>query len=421
MNEVSALQHDPAGEKPLSALWHRITGRSADFAREEELARRQILSRSFGAQFDATVRALYQIGQRALNTRDISRSAIARCLIEVLAHFPVYRTYAQVDRASGEDHRFLNLAVEAAASTCLPSDRWLLVILESWLSGKSLHPDLDALQTVTLTRFQQLSAPLCAKAVEDTAFYRYGRLVSRNDVGFDARLFSCSVAEFHQRMEARAKQYPHAMLTTATHDHKRGEDVRARVAVLSELADDWSRCVERWLDLASTHRRSLGGVLMPTNGDLAILFQTIVGAWPLALTIHDMDGLAAYRHRLVAWQEKALREAKLCSDWSAPNENYERAAASFVRSLLSGPSDLLEELATFAQRIGPAGAANGLVQTLIKLTAPGIPDVYQGTEFWDLSLVDPDNRTPVDFELTSAQSRWRTADRLCIYLAQWAY
>ena len=273
-----------------------------------------------------------------------------------------------------------------------------MVILESWLSGKSLHPDLDALQTVTLTRFQQLSAPLCAKAVEDTAFYRYGRLVSRNDVGFDARLFSCSVAEFHQRMEARAKQYPHAMLTTATHDHKRGEDVRARVAVLSELADDWSRCVERWLDLASTHRRSLGGVLMPTNGDLAILFQTIVGAWPLALTIHDMDGLAAYRHRLVAWQEKALREAKLCSDWSAPNENYERAAASFVRSLLSGPSDLLEELATFAQRIGPAGAANGLVQTLIKLTAPGIPDVYQGTEFWDLSLVDPDNRTPVDFE-----------------------
>jgi (1->4)-alpha-D-glucan 1-alpha-D-glucosylmutase len=405
MNEVSALQHEPSGEEPLSALWHRISGRSPDFASEEELARRQILLRSFGSQFDATTRALCQIGQRDLNTRDISRSAIARCLTEILAHFPVYRTYTQVDKASGEDDRFLNLAIEAAMSSCLPSDRWLLNILKSWLSGKSLHPDRDALQTVMLTRFQQLSAPLCAKAVEDTAFYRYGRLVSRNDVGFDARLFSCSIAEFHRRMEARAKHYPHAMLTTATHDHKRGEDVRARVAVLSELADEWSRCVERWLDLARIHRRSLAGVLMPTDGDLAILFQTIIGAWPLALTIHDTDGVSAYRDRLVAWQEKALREAKLRSDWSAPNGDYERAAASFIHSLFSEPSELLKELVTFVQRISPAGAANGLVQALIKLTAPGIPDVYQGAEFWDLSLVDPDNRAPVDFE-----SRLRSLD-----------
>jgi (1->4)-alpha-D-glucan 1-alpha-D-glucosylmutase len=398
MNEISALQHDPSGKKPLGVLWHRIMGRSTDFASEEELARRQILLRSFGAQFDATMRALYQIGQRDLNTRDISSQAIARCLTEILAHFPVYRTYAQVDKASVEDDRFLNLAVEAAASTCLPSDRWLLDILKGWLSGKSLHPDLDAVQAATLTRFQQLSAPLSAKAVEDTAFYRYGRLVSRNDVGFDARLFSVSVTEFHRRMEARAEHYPFAMLTTATHDHKRGEDVRARVAVLSELADEWSRCVERWLDLAGVHRQSLGGVLRPANGDLAILFQTIVGAWPLALTIDDQDGLSAYRDRLLAWQEKALREAKLCSDWSAPDGDYERAAATFIHSLFSKPSELLKELAVLAQRISPAGAANGLVQELIKLTAPGIPDVYQGAEFWDLSLVDPDNRSPVDFK-----------------------
>jgi (1->4)-alpha-D-glucan 1-alpha-D-glucosylmutase len=396
MNEVSALQHDPRGEHPLSALWYRTSGRSSDFASEEELARRQIVQRSFAAQYDATVCALYQIAQSDLATRDISRSAIARCLTEMLSHFPVYRTYAQVDKGSEADKQFLERAIEGAKSTGLPSDRWLLDVLGGWLSGKSVRPDLDSLQAIALTRCQQLSAPLCAKAVEDTAFYRYGRLISRNDVGFDARLFSCPVAEFHQRMQARAEHFPHAMLTTATHDHKRGEDVRARLAVLSELAEEWSRCVGRWLELAAAQHRRLDEV--PSSGDLAILFQTIVGAWPLALTVTDKDGLETYASRLAAWQQKAVREAKVFSDWSAPNETYERAAAGFIRSLFSEPSELLNELSLFAQRIAAAGAVNGLAQTLIKLTAPGIPDIYQGTEYWDLSLVDPDNRAPVAFE-----------------------
>ena len=142
----------------------------------------------------------------------------------------MYRTYTQVDKGATADEKFLKWAMEGAKSTCLPSDRWLVDVLSGWLSGKSVRPDLDSLQGIALTRCQQLSAPLCAKAVEDTAFYRYGRLISRNDVGFDARLFSCPVAEFHQRMQARAERFPHAMLTTATHDHKRGEDVRARLA-----------------------------------------------------------------------------------------------------------------------------------------------------------------------------------------------
>ena len=405
MNEVSALQHEPRGEHPLSALWHRISGRSSDFASEEELARRQILQHSFAAQYDASISALYQIAQSDLATRDISRSAIGRCLTEILSHFPVYRTYTQVDKGATADEKFLKWAMEGAKSTCLPSDRWLVDVLSGWLSGKSVRPDLDSLQGIALTRCQQLSAPLCAKAVEDTAFYRYGRLISRNDVGFDARLFSCPVAEFHQRMQARAERFPHAMLTTATHDHKRGEDVRARLAVLSELAAEWSRSVERWLKLAAAHRRMLDGMLMPSSGDLAILFQTIVGAWPLTLTVTDKDGLETYASRLAAWQQKAVREAKVYSDWSAPNETYERAAAGFIRSLFSEPSELLNELFLFAQRIAAAGAVNGLAQTLIKLTAPGIPDIYQGTEYWDLSLVDPDNRAPVAFE-----SRKRSLD-----------
>jgi (1->4)-alpha-D-glucan 1-alpha-D-glucosylmutase len=343
------------------------------------------------------VDALYAIGQGNLNTRDFSRSAIRRCLTEILAHFPVYRIYAEVDRASASDHRFLFRAMAGARSTCLPSDRWVVETLGRWLLGTRIHIDLDALQANALIRFQQLSAPLCAKAVEDTAFYRYGRLISRNDVGFDPRAFAFSAADFHIRMQSRAASLPHSMLTTSTHDHKRGEDVRARLAVLSELADDWSHALESWLCLAASRCITVRGTRMPSDGDLNILFQTMIGAWPIGLAVTDKEGLSAYAARITAWQQKALREAKLFSDWYAPNEIYEGAARDFIASLFSGPSDLLAQIEAFARRIAPAGAINGLAQILIKLTAPGVPDIYQGTEYWDLSLVDPDNRSPIDF------------------------
>jgi (1->4)-alpha-D-glucan 1-alpha-D-glucosylmutase len=251
------------------------------------------------------------------------------------------------------------------------------------------------LQATATVRFQQLSAPLCAKAVEDTAFYRYGRHIDRNDVGFDAYHFAYSPAEFHRRMQARATALPHSMLATATHDHKRGEDVRARLAVLSELPDEWARSVETWIERSASQRRTTAD--MPTAGDLTILFQTVVGAWPLGLSAGDRAGVSAYEKRIQEWQLKALREAKLHSDWSAPNAAYEKAASTYIAWLFENASGLLAEIENFASRISPAGAANGLAQTLIKLTAPGVPDIYQGTEFWDFSLVDPDNRAPVEF------------------------
>ena len=268
-------------------------------------------------------------------------------------------------------------------------------MLGQWLSGARIKPELDPLQSVALIRFQQLSAPLCAKAVEDTAFYRYGRLLSRNDVGFDPRCFASSIANFHRKMQCRASLIPHAMLATATHDHKRGEDVRARLAVLSEIPGHWTRALERWLDLSASCLGKLHD--MPSAGDAAILFQTIVGAWPDGLTNTDQQGLKAYRNRLAAWQCKALREAKLYSDWTEPNEKYEAAANAFLEWIFSGSPQLLAEIADFVGNVRAAGAAKSLAQTLLKLTAPGVPDLYQGTEYWDFSLVDPDNRSPVDF------------------------
>ena len=397
MDQINALQQDAAGEQPLTEWWERISGRTGKFAVEELLARRQILAQSFSAQCESAVDAFLKLAQNNLTTRDFARPALRRCLIEILVHFPIYRIYARLDRASEQDRIFLLRAVAGAKRTCLPSDAWLIEVLAKWLLGEQIGPQTGATQALSLSRFQQLSAPLCAKAVEDTAFYRYGRLISRNDVGFDARRFSLSVAEFHDRMRHRAATLPHSMLATATHDHKRGEDVRARLAALSELSADWISAVERWIQLSSPHCQSASDNRMPSQGDLTILFQTIVGAWPIGLTPSDTKGIEIFARRIAAWQQKALREAKLCTDWAVPNEEYERAAAQVVSWVFSGSSEVLREIAQFAGRVTEIGVVNSLSQLVAKLTVPGVPDIYQGTEFWDLSLVDPDNRAPVDF------------------------
>ena len=247
MDQVSLLFHMEAGERPLRRLWRRVSERPEDFATEEEVARRQVLQRSFSAQKVALARALNQIGQGSLTTRDITYAAICRVLTEILVHFPVYRIYARPHHSTPSDQYFLSQAVDRAKTTCLPSDEWLVETIGEQLLGQNIGADADALQAVAMARFQQLSAPLCAKAVEDTAFYRYGRLLSRNDVGFDAGLFALPLSEFHRKMQQRAVSLPHSMLATATHDHKRGEDVRARLAVLSEVAEEWTKAVERWI------------------------------------------------------------------------------------------------------------------------------------------------------------------------------
>jgi (1->4)-alpha-D-glucan 1-alpha-D-glucosylmutase len=395
MDDIDAVQHDAAGERPLTELWERVSGRSGKFAVEELRARRQILAQSFAAQCEGAVDALWKVARSGLATRDISRAALRRCLIEILVHLRVYRIYAGPAGASRQDREFLLRAVTSAKQTCLRGDIWLIDILANWLLGEHIGPRAEA--ALALVRFQQLTAPLCAKAVEDTAFYRYGRLISRNDVGFDARRFSISVAEFHDRMGTRAAKLPQSMLATATHDHKRGEDVRARLAVLSELSADWTSALERWITLSLPHCHNATGNPSPSAGDLTFLFQTIVGAWPIGLTPSDTNGCEVFARRIAAWQQKALREAKLHTDWATPDEDYERAAGHLVSWLFSKSSEILPEIAHFADRISQIGAINSLSQLVAKLTAPGVPDLYQGTEFWDLSLVDPDNRSPVDF------------------------
>ncbi|HEY0292714.1 MAG TPA: malto-oligosyltrehalose synthase, partial [Hansschlegelia sp.] len=400
MDDVSALLHAAPGDEKLSAFWAEISGRPSDFHVEEETARREILDRSFSAQLDQATNALHALARLDYRTRDTPRAAIRRALIELLAHFPAYRTYASPDRGRTEaDKPIFARALEKARASILPADAPVLDLLDGWLGGEVGPAEQFAARDRAIQRFQQLSAPVAAKAVEDTAFYRYGKLLSRTDVGFDVATFAIDVPTFHDKMAAKAKTFPNAMLTTSTHDHKRGEDVRARLAVLSEIPDEWIAAVTRWRETAAPLR----GADAPSAADEQILYQTLVGAWPHDLSPNDAEGCRAFAERLARWQQKALREAKLQTDWSAPNEPYESAAQGLLMKLLTEPNlPLRTDIAAFAARIGPAGAANGLLQTLLKLTVPGVPDVYQGTEFWDLTLVDPDNRRPVDYAAREA-------------------
>jgi (1->4)-alpha-D-glucan 1-alpha-D-glucosylmutase len=413
MDQVSALLHRGESEHALAAVWAKIGGRSPTFASEAQVARREIIDRSFTAQLDATARAFHRLAGVAA---DVSHAAIRRALKEILAHFPVYRVYTAPGHRSDEDLLFVGRAIAGASTTCLPGDRPAVDMLGRWLSGETTPGNATDDHARALTRFHQLSGPVAAKAVEDTAFYRYGVLLSRIDVGFDPGRFADAPAAFHAAARARHAKLPHAMLATATHDHKRGEDVRARLAVLSEIPDEWARALARWMGQSAPLREAVAGGEAPAPGDVAILFQTIVGAWPPDLVLDDTAACNDLAERLATWQQKALREAKLATDWTAPNAAYESAARGFLMRLFAGEAGLLPDIARFARRIAPAGAANGLAQTLLKLTAPGVPDIYQGTDYWDLSLVDPDNRRPVDF---SARIGSLDAASIPELVAQW--
>ncbi len=389
MNQVSALQHAENATKSLSFHWTDVSGRTPYFEPEEIAARRDVLDSAFDAQRERLVDRLIAAGAEFEHFPSITRAAFRRAITALMSHMRVYRVYAtgEADDAPlGEDFQ---MALDAARDEPL-ADQAALEFLGGVISGETPTPQRQAI----LRRFNQLSAPLAAKAVEDTAFYRYGRLLSRNDVGFEATALSMPIAAFHDAMKTRARDWPSAMLTTATHDHKRGEDVRARLAVVSEIPDAWIAATTSWFK-ANTDIR-------PADLDAGWeyqFYQTIVGAWPLDLTLDDAEGLATFMTRMVAWREKSIREAKLRSSWSNPNVSYEADAQRFVQDALD-PSRSRAFLASafeFIEQIASAGAMNSLVQVALRCMAPGAPDLYQGAEFWDFSLVDPDNRRPVDF------------------------
>jgi malto-oligosyltrehalose synthase len=369
MDEVAAVLHDPDGEAALTGLWQALSGDRRAFAGVASDARREILERLFPRQRDRLLVALRAMELQA------DDAALPKALDALLAALRHYRTYGDDSGFGAADA----LELEFAANTARP--------LLNTAGAAALAEICRVLPKAPVRqRFEQLSATLTAKAVEDTAFYRYGRLLSRNEVGSDPGELALPVAQFHIDAARRRATFPAAMLVTATHDTKRGEDHRARLAVLSELAEEWQALAMRWS----------GQYPAPDPAVGLMIWQTIIGAWP-----PDFEA-AAYYKRLEEWLVKALREAKQRTAWDAPDEGFERACKGYLAYLFDPNRGFLAEAEAFVARIAPIGIRNSLAQTVLRLTAPGVPDLYQGTEFWDFSLVDPDNRRPVDFGARAA-------------------
>ncbi len=404
MNQVGALLHDPSGEYALTQRWQQLSGEQRGFEQIVHDVRRKLLAQNFAGECEALVKVLHGLARADLVTRDWGAPAIRRVLVELLVFFPVYRTYATVQGRVASDELVFGIAVRRARASLRWAEQPLLDLLAGWLGGQAPievgegAARADRLEAIR--RFQQLTAPLAAKAVEDTGFYRYGRLLSRNEVGADPAVFSLDVEAFHHKVLERAVHYPDAMLVCATHDHKRGEDARARLAVLSELSSEWLHLVDGWIRRHAVYKKQAGQQLAPAIADEYMLYQTLFGAWPLDMSSADGEGLKLLAERVGDWQTKSLREAKLRSSWVLPADEYERACNGFLHAVLDTRRNgrTLLEISAFVSRAGAVGALNSLAQTLLRLTVPGVPDLYQGTELWDFSLVDPDNRRAVDYQ-----------------------
>jgi (1->4)-alpha-D-glucan 1-alpha-D-glucosylmutase len=392
MDEVSALQHDPAGEALLNQLWREASGRADLFETYNTEARIEILQAAFAGPLARTARAFAQLAAQDLATRDLTEEAFRRALSALIVALRTYRSYA-TGHPNGPPAGVAFDRARAAVAKRTPGDAPALDFVAATLVGR-VFGRADAADAAR--RLHQLSAPVAAKAVEDTAFYRYSRLLSRNDVGFAAECFSLDREVFLARGAARAEAWPRAMLTTATHDHKRGEDVRARLAVISELPGIWREAVSRWNALNAAARPDV----LAAEDDYA-LYQMMAAAWPVELAPQDAAGLAAFKDRLGGWRLKSLREAKQRTAWTALNDAFEAATERWLGRLLDpvASPEFLSSMAAFAARIAGPGAINGVVQAALRCSWPGVPDLYQGAELWDLSMVDPDNRRAVDFDL----------------------
>lgn len=389
MNDVSAVQHDARGEDAFTHLWARLSGRAADFDAEECIARRELLHASFASYLHAAAAYFRRLALFA--GREAGEAALEQALESILERIRAYRTYATGDSPDPEPGPFFEYAVAAAREHVAPDAVEALEFVAATMRGEL--SEFGPVARRAARCFNQLAAPVAAKAVEDTAFFRYGRLLSRNDVGFAPGRFAFSRTQFEGSTSRRGNAFPNSLLATATHDHKRGEDVRARLAVLSEIPEQWEEEVNRWFDLNTTQQTAGIGA-----GDEYQLYQILAGTFPADFTPDDRR-LPAYTERILQYREKSLKEAKLKTSWTAPNLSFERAHAGFVRAILDPARSpkFLHRLAEFVGHIAPAGALNGLVQCILRCTLPGVPDLYQGAEFWDFSLTDPDNRRVVDF------------------------
>ena len=409
-NVVNRMLVDSATHARMDRVYHGVLGEPLNWPDVAYQCQRLVLRRSLASELNVAANQLARIARGDRSTRDFTFNSLRDALAEVIACFPVYRTYV-ADTVSESDRRYVEWAITAARRRRAAAEASVFDFVRAALLLELPAPTEAHLQRVRAfaMKFQQITAPITAKGIEDTALYRFNRLLSLNEVGGELGTYGAGVRAFHADAEYRARHWPHEMLATSTHDTKRSEDVRARLNVLSEMTTPWRDAVRRWSRINRTRTHEVLGAPAPSRNDEYHFYQTLFGSWPLGgPQAHEST---AYRERIEAYMVKAVREAKEHTSWTETDVAYEEALLQFIRSALEPREGnlFLADFLEFQRGAVRFGLLNSLSQTLCKLTAPGVPDIYQGNEIWDFSLVDPDNRRPVDYErrralLTELQS-----------------
>jgi len=403
LNLANGVFVDHTKDKAFEQLYRRFTGWSQEFDDLVCDSKRLILQVAMSSELNVLARKLDRISEQHRWYRDFTLESLRDALKEVLAAFPVYRSYIRSDQkeVDPEDRRVIVTAIREAKRRNPAISESVFDFIQNVLLLE--HPDgLDDAQRAErqmfALRFQQLSAPVMAKGMEDTAFYRYYPLASLNEVGGNPERFGLSVNAFHRRNLVRGELWPNSMNASSTHDTKREEDVRARINVLSEMPSEWYRAIRRWRDINRKWKTKAGELIAPDANEEYLLYQTLVGTWPLFPM--NAQEHAVYIQRIQKYMEKALHEAKVHTSWISPNVEYDRAVQDFVAKVLhpSAENAFLEDFRQFQAPIAQAGMWNSLSQLVLKIASPGVPDFYQGNELWSFHLVDPDNRDPVDFD-----------------------
>jgi (1->4)-alpha-D-glucan 1-alpha-D-glucosylmutase len=399
---VNNLFVDRRNERALDDIYRRFLRERREWLSFEDLAyrsKKQVMHETMSGDINSLGHQLNRFSERNRHFRDFTLYSLISTIKEVIACFPVYRTYVTADDPVSEhDRRYILQAVQHAKRRAPGTATVIFDFIERLLLKRTsaTSPDECDARSRFIGKFQQITSPVAAKGIEDTTLYIDNRLVSLNEVGSDPTQFGIEPAAVHAWMRARNARWPSALSTLSTHDTKRGEDVRARLNVLSEIPGAWKDVVATWRTVNRRLRIEVQGRLAPSRNEEFLLYQTLLGAWPFE---HGPDAASAFCDRIVAYMTKAMREAKLHTTWLSPDEGYEKAVERFIRAILDRrrANPFLATFEPFQARIAELGIYNSLAQQLVKITAPGVPDFYQGTELWDLSLVDPDNRHPVDY------------------------
>jgi len=404
LNFLNGVFVDSSKRRAFRRLYQSFTGWSQAYDDLVYESKKLILQVSMSSELNVLARKLDRISEQHRWSRDFTLESLRDALREVLACFPVYRTYirSHQTQVDPEDRRHIVAAVRQARRRNPAMSGSVFEFLQSVLlleDPEGLNEEQGEERRLFVMRFQQFSGPIMAKGVEDTAYYRYYPLASLNEVGGDPEQFGVSVHFFHRKNLIRQTSWPHALLATSTHDSKRSEDVRARLNVLSEIPVQWQGAIRRWRQMNRSRKGTVAGLEVPSANEEYLLYQTLLGTWPLRPMNAEEHG--DYAGRIQAYLEKALREAKVHSSWISPNTEYEEAVRGFVAAVLDPSPDnrFRVDFCQFQAAIARAGMWNSLSQVLLKIASPGVPDFYQGTEIWDFSLVDPDNRRPVDYIL----------------------